>query len=247
MTDSTKANGPTAGTLIGVGVGPGDPDLVTIRALAWLRRADVAFVPVGDHGELGRAEAIVAAHVDRPVQRLVFALGNNPAQRARNWTDAAHEVVKVLRTGRSAAFATIGDPSLYSTFTYLAREVLALLPSAAVELVPGITAMQDLAARTATVLAEGNQRLTILPLAEGITHAQRALSGQEALVCYKGGAHVQDLIAAVRGAGRLSHAVYGGALGMPEECIAALEDAPDSGPYLSTVIVPAEGSQGLRP
>jgi precorrin-2/cobalt-factor-2 C20-methyltransferase len=144
--------------LIGVGVGPGDPDLVTVKAVKVLQSADHVFVPVADTGEVGRAEATVIAHIraDR-ITRLVFALTDDVARNEGAWDAAGAAVADAIRDGDTAVFATIGDPNLYSTFSYLAQTVRALLPDVVIETVPGITAMQDLAARSGTVLAEGHR------------------------------------------------------------------------------------------
>jgi precorrin-2/cobalt-factor-2 C20-methyltransferase len=156
------------GRLTGVGVGPGDPDLITVKALKRLHAADRVFVPVGEAGDLGYAERVVLAHLDADrVERLVFALGDDPAARTSAWDAAGATVAGAVRAGGDVAFATIGDPNLYSTFSYLAAAVRRLVPAVEVETVPGITAMQDLAARSGTVLAEGTQSLVLLPFAAG--------------------------------------------------------------------------------
>src|SRR4051794_12097713 len=113
--------------LIGVGVGPGDPDQVTVQAVRVLTEADVVVVPVGDTGETGRAERTVRAHVDREVERLVFQLGADVA-RGPSWDAARARVAELLRAHRSVAFATIGDPNIYSTFSCLAQTVRTLVP-----------------------------------------------------------------------------------------------------------------------
>jgi precorrin-2/cobalt-factor-2 C20-methyltransferase len=234
-----------SGRLIGVGVGPGDPELLTLRGLRALREADEVFVPVGDTGEVGRAESVVQAHLDltRP-RRLLFALSDDPASRAENWERAAREVSEPLRRGETCTFATIGDPNVYSTFTYLARAVQSSVPEVQVETIPGIMAMQDLAARGGTVLLEGDERLALLPFTAGKSALQSALLGFETVVCYKGGSRLREVLETVEGTGRLESAIYGSRLGMEgEEVVRASEIVGREGPYLSTLIITRRGRE----
>ena len=226
--------------LVGVGMGPGDPELVTVKAVRLLGGASLVVVPVMDLSEQGRAEATVRAHVthDR-VQRLVFALddrGGATSTRRQAWDAAADVVAEALRHNDLVAFATIGDPNIYSTFTYLADAVRERLPEVEVETVPGITAMQDLAARSGTVLCEGTESLALLPLTAGVPAFDEALTHFDTVVAYKGGRHMSSIREVLDRHGRLSEAVFGAALGLPDE---QLGDLPASAPYLSTVIAPA--------
>jgi precorrin-2/cobalt-factor-2 C20-methyltransferase len=230
--------------LVGVGVGPGDPELVTVKGVRVLTEADLVVVPVMDPLEQGRAEATVRAHIahDR-LRRLVFALddrGGPTAERLSAWEAAADAVAEqLLERGGTVAFATIGDPNVYSTFTYLADAVLERVPDVEVETVPGITAMQDLAARSGTVLCEGTESLALLPLTAGVAAFEEALTHFDSVVAYKGGRHMPAVLEVLRRHDRLDGAVYGAALGLPDQQVGAAADAPASAPYLSTVIVPA--------
>ncbi len=271
----------TGPVLVGVGMGPGDPELVTVKAVRVLREADVVLVPVmatgepgqgpvteerglgppggswgssprastgGSRGRLaapgeqGRAEATVRAHVthDR-ITRVAFALteGAGMAEREAAWDGAADAAVAAFASGASVvAFATIGDPNVYSTFTYLAATVRPQVPGLTVATVPGITAMQDLAARSGTVLCEGRETLALLPLTAGLVPFKAALAGFDTVVGYKSGSHLPEVLAAVRDAGRLDGAVHGASLGLPGEDIRPAAGVTGPAPYLSTLLVP---------
>ncbi|WP_250279130.1 precorrin-2 C(20)-methyltransferase [Frankia sp. Cppng1_Ct_nod] len=232
---------PKAGLLVGVGVGPGDPDLVTVKAVGVLERADVVFVPVSDGvPPPGRAEATVRAHVthDR-IRHLPFAMTGDA-----DYDTPAAVVAKALRArpAGTIAFATIGDPNVYSTFTTLATRVRVLLPGVTVETIPGIMALQDLAARSGTVLAIGTETVALLPLTAGVDAYRRAVADHDTVIAYKGGRALPQVLEVLAEADRLDGtggaAVYGAALGLADCDVRPAGDLPrdQSGPYLSTLI-----------
>lgn len=230
--------------LVGVGMGPGDPELVTMKAVRVLREADVVLVPVMGEGVVGRAETTVASHVGRDtLRRVVFALNDRDGltpRRESAWDAAADAAAAAFADGAGCvAFATIGDPNVYSTFTYLAHGVRERVADVLVETIPGITAMQDLAARSGVVLCEGRESLALMPLTAGLAELRAALEGFDTVVAYKGGARMADVVALLAETDRLDGAVYGAALGLPEQDLRPAAAAHDPAPYLSTVIVPA--------
>jgi precorrin-2/cobalt-factor-2 C20-methyltransferase len=250
--------------LVGVGVGPGDPELLTLAGVRELREAGRVFVPVLAADESGRAEAVVRAHLGDvgTVERLVFALSDpvaGPQQRRRqHWDSAAERVAAYLvGEGGTAAFATIGDHSVYSTFGYLAATVRELVPNVTIDTVPGITAMQAAASAAGITLVEGSEPLTVLPVTRNVTAMREALGRHGTVVAYKGGRRLRELREAIEQAGALDRAVYAEHLGTADERVLPLsevdvEDTVDASgravggaPYLSTVVVlPSRGARG---
>jgi precorrin-2/cobalt-factor-2 C20-methyltransferase len=233
-----------AGTLVGVGVGPGDPELITVQALRVLHDADLVFAPSLAVDAVGRAESIVRqAAPGLTVERLVFDMSSAPEDRTGSHRVAAAALLPALDLGRRVAFVTLGDPNIYSTFTALAAVVRGLRPEVRLETVAGIMAFQDLAARSGMVLLEGTESLTLLTALDGPDPLEAALTDPaQAIVVYKGGRHLPAIQKCLAGAGRLEGAMVGELLGLPGERLAPLASLPSQpASYLATVIVPPAG------
>jgi precorrin-2/cobalt-factor-2 C20-methyltransferase len=233
---------PVRGRLVGVGVGPGEADLLTVRAITALRRADRVVAPAMAVDAVGRAEAIVRQAVPGlRVERLPFAMAPGRAERDRSIAEAAEVLAGYLGAGQEVAFVTLGDPLMYSTFTSVAEAVRERRPATVVEQVPGIMAFQALAARTGTTVTDERQRLVVRTALDGEDVATELDDPDVTVVLYKGGRRLPDLAKAAAAAGRLAGAVAGELLGMPGERIGALSDLAAEGPasYLATVIIPA--------
>ncbi|MDQ2791102.1 MAG: precorrin-2 C(20)-methyltransferase [Pseudonocardiales bacterium] len=238
--------------LVGIGVGPGDPDLLTVAAVRELSCAGRIFVPVMAADVAGRAEAVVRVHLTHNrLERLVFALNDDVggSQRRRHdcWDAAAARVVAHLRErAGSAAFATLGDPSVYSTFGYLAKTVRELLPDIRIRTVPGITAMQAAASAAGLTLVEGSEPLTLLPLTRDLAALDDALAREGAVVVYKGGRRLAQLRERVAAVGALDRAWCAEHVGTPDERVTRLRDT-DAAAYLSTVVVlPPRSGRGAQ-
>lgn len=153
-------------TLYGLGIGPGAPDLLTLRAARILERVPVVVGPRPRRGEDSLAARIAKPHLPpgARLEELVFPMVRDASVLRAAWREAAQRILEWLQDG-DVAFLTLGDASLYSTWTYLRAAILDIAPDQRVETVPGITSFAASAARTERALAEGDQPLVVVPWA----------------------------------------------------------------------------------
>lgn len=234
--------------LIGIGVGPGDPELVTIKAVRALQVCDRILVPATEASgsAAGRAETIVVAACPQIADRIVrvrFSMADPTGvtkRRAESWQSSADEALRAFAQGANrVGFATIGDPSVYSTFSYLASAVAEQLPDLQVEVIPGITAMQALAAASRTPLVEGDEILALVPLKKSIEPLLKVAEVADTCVIYKAGRHLGALRAYLDEIG--DQAVAGINVGLPAEQIVPISEL-DEAPYFTSVLWPARRS-----
>ncbi len=236
--------------LVGVGVGPGDPALVTGRAVDVLAGADRIVAASMGPQAIGRAEAVVRAAVPgATVDRVTVDIAGGPDERAGSLRAAADELVAWLDAGEAVAFATLGDPNLWSTFPALARLVSEARPGVPVTAVPGVMAFQELAARTGTVVADDPGQVVVLAARDDVAPLDAALTDPDAaVVLCKGGARLPALARRLEQHGRLDGSVVGEHLGLPgERAVAVAEVADRPASYLATVVVPARPPGAPRP
>lgn len=156
------------GKVVGVGVGPGDPDLLTVKAVQVLQDADVVCAPSPD--STGHSLALdTVKHVlenrkiTPEIVTLTFPMTRDETELETAWTENTDRIAKYVHEGRMVAYVAIGDPSLYSTFTYVQRKLAAKYPEITVETIPGVTSLSACAAKGGLPLASGDESLLILP------------------------------------------------------------------------------------
>ncbi len=230
------------GELVGLGVGPGDPELLTLAAVATLRTCHRIFAAASTRGEASIALGIAKPHLPAkvPVERLNFPMTTERKVLQQAWEANAQIVRQAVDAGERCVFLTLGDPLLYSTFGYLLRTLLALDPDFPVRVIPGITAFQAAAARLRTPLAEGNQRLLVLPGSQGVEAIPEALAASESVIILKAGRRFPAICAALQKSGAATRAQVASQVGLPgEELLPHLPPDPAPRPYLTLVLVTA--------
>ena len=199
----------TAGILYGIGVGPGDPDLITIKAAKILNRVDIVFAAASTKNNHSLAVNIASEHIpdSTAVEMLRFPMTSDKDETRRAWKEHAQTIIAELEKGRNVAFLTLGDSMTYSTYGYILKYVQTLAPHLEVQTVPGITSYQAAAARLNTPLVEGEESLMVV---SGVTGGNRLreLSGKpENVVFLKAYRNVPDIKAAIEETGTYASCV----------------------------------------
>jgi len=156
------------GKVIAVGVGPGDPDLLTVKAIRVLQEADVIFAPTPNSTARSLALSIVKAVLEgRPsapeIITLMFPMIKDETELERAWAENTDRIAECAQEGKIVAYVAVGDPSLYSTFTHILRELSTKYPDIEVEIIPGVTSLSACAAKARMPLATGEETLLVLP------------------------------------------------------------------------------------
>ncbi|GLI35099.1 precorrin-2 C(20)-methyltransferase [Desulforhabdus amnigena] len=187
------------GTLYGIGVGPGDPELLTLKAVKIIKQVAHVFAAASSKNDYSLALDIVREHLpkDTPVDHLDFPMTFNSERLESAWQANCEKVVGILRQGKDVAFLTLGDPMTFSTFIYLMRKIRKQLPDVTVSTVPGITSFQAAAACANVPLAEGEEAFTIISGAKGGDRLKEVVSFSDNVVlmkAYKRFPHILDQI-----------------------------------------------------
>jgi precorrin-2/cobalt-factor-2 C20-methyltransferase len=198
---------PSGARLVGVGVGPGDPELLTLRAAREIRQADVIFAPTRRKGGRSLALEIVREHVDVDRQRVIvvpFPEGGVGAP----WDGVAQQVMDELGADRQGVFLTEGDPLLFGSFGHVATAIRSLQPDLTVETVPGVSSVTAAAAAAGVALTDYEDRLAIVPASADLQAVEQALLDFDCVVILKVGSVLGDLLNMLDRLRLIDRAVY---------------------------------------
>lgn len=232
-------------TITIVGIGPGDPELITVKGARLIREADVVSAPIGDNSDKSVAIGIVEPYLDKSlnaeqtVETLLFPMKKNPDDLEPYWQDAAKRLAAHIEAGKNVVFITLGDPLLYSTSWYLVERLQNMMPELVTEFIPGVTSVTAAAAGANMPLSFGSDRVAIIPATFEAKEIGETLDQFETVVLMKV-ARVFDKVRTLTDERGLSDSsVYVRRIGHPEQkVIKGLGNvSKDDLDYLSLVIV----------
>jgi precorrin-2/cobalt-factor-2 C20-methyltransferase len=179
-----------------VGCGPGDPELLTVKATDILRNADVIFTPTAREGKPSIALSIVQQYVNTTAKivDLIFPMVKNREQSKLYWRRNAEQVAETAKMGKNVVYLTVGDPSLYSTWIYIQREITSRYPEINVKIIPGIPSVFAFAAQAKISLVEGDETLGIIPACYDLEKVRRTANSCDTLVFLKDGRYFGAVI-----------------------------------------------------
>ena len=214
------------GKIVGIGVGPGDPELITIKGARILAEADVICVPKA-HADtpsvaLGMIKHILKGRRILPVVLpLVFPMTKDEEELQKAWARNAEIVAMRAKKGETVAFITLGDPMFFSTFVCLCQSIKTRFPEVKLEIIPGVTSLTACAASCKLPLAEQNEAVAIIPYAMSLKKVGEIAKYADNLVFMKGAQQLKELLPVLESSGFTEDSTVAliQRCTMPEECV----------------------------
>jgi len=224
-----------SGILYGVGLGPGDPGLITVKSSRLISKARVIAYPSlagGQSFARSIAAGLISPDAEEIVMDVPMTVERAPAQAA--YDIGAKNIAAALDRGEDVVCLCEGDPFFYGSFMYLYAR---LASDYQVKVVPGVTSVTTCAARAGMPLAARNERLTVLPGPLPTEELRVRIEGAESVAIMKVGRHLSKIRAVIADLGLTDKAVYIERASLPDELVCPLAQAPETAPYFSMIIL----------
>ena len=224
-----------SGILYGVGLGPGDPGLITVKSSRLISKARVIAYPSlagGQSFARSIAAGLISPDAEEIVMDVPMTVERAPAQAA--YDIGAKNIAAALDRGEDVVCLCEGDPFFYGSFMYLYAR---LASDYQVKVVPGVTSVTTCAARAGMPLAARNERLTVLPGPLPTEELRVRIEGAESVAIMKVGRHLSKIRAVIADLGLTDKAAYIERASLPDELVCPLAQAPETAPYFSMIIL----------
>ena len=179
-----------------IGCGPGDPELLTIKAVGLIKNAEVVFAPTSKEGKPSIALSIVKKYINSSAKmvNLIFPMLKEKEVLKNYWKENAEKIANEVRAGKRVIYLTVGDPSIYSTWIYIYKELRRDHKDIEIDIVPGITSIFAFAAEAKIALVEGDETLAIVPACYDMDRVRRTSNVCDTVIFLKDGKYFDDVI-----------------------------------------------------
>ena len=211
--------------LIGIGVGPGDPDLLTVKAVKAIQYADVIMCPASAEDRPSIALSVISSLIDKSknqeIIKLIFPMTKDRDVLEAHWKTNAKIMAEKVLSGKNVVYLTVGDPYLYSTWIYMHRDISANYPDIKISVIPGIVSMFTFASKVGISIAEGAEKVAIIPSCYDLSSVKEIAKHSEVLVFLKDGRYFDKVIELLKESGFPENSIFaiGQDLGTDHEII----------------------------
>ena len=211
--------------LIGIGVGPGDPELLTVKAVNAIQNADVIMCPASKEDRPSIALSVVHSLIDKSknqeIVKLIFPMTKDKNVLAETWKKNAKIMAEKTLSGKNVVYLTVGDPFLYSTWIYMHRDISENHPEIKISVIPGIVSMFTFASKVGVSIAEGAEKVSIIPSCYDLSSVKEIAKNSESMIFLKDGRYFDQVIQVLKEAGFPDNSIFaiGQDLGTEHEII----------------------------
>ena len=211
--------------LIGIGVGPGDVDLLTVKAVKAIQNADIIMCPASNENRPSIALTVVSPIIDesknQEIIKLIFPMTKDRDVLESTWKKNAKIMAETVLTGKNVVYLTVGDPFLYSTWIYMHKDLKKNYPEIDVDVIPGIVSMFTFASKVGVSIAEGAEKVAIIPSCYDLSSVKEIAKHSESMIFLKDGRYFDQVIEVLKESGFPNDSIFaiGQDLGTENEII----------------------------
>ena len=229
-----------AGNFYGVGVGPGDSELLTVKAVRIIKAVDCIFAPRADSKKSSLALDIVKDVCEgKRIVEQVYPMVRDKAKLEAAWLASANEIKCEINSGNNVAYLTIGDPLTFSTYCYLLQQLSKIIPSQNIHTIPGITSYNAAASLANFSLIEQNEKLAIVPVSGEVNELRPILNSFDTVILMKVAKKLDEVIVLLEEMDLIDNSLFASYIGFSNEFITRdlLSLKGEGKGYLSVIIV----------
>lgn len=211
--------------LIGIGVGPGDPELLTVKAVKAIQDADIIMCPASKEDRPSIALSVVDSLIDKSknqeIVKLIFPMTKDKDVLEETWKRNAKIMAQTVQSGKNVVYLTVGDPFLYSTWIYMHKDLTEKYPEMNISVIPGIVSMFTFASKVGVSIAEGAEKVAIIPSCYDLTSVKEIAKNSESMIFLKDGRYFDQVIDVLKESGFPDNSIFaiGQDLGTENEII----------------------------